>query len=104
MKFYPPHINGDMLLCVQIGNITQEFFISRCWRKLHNEEKCAFCTSLILLGCFTPEGNNGRGKWHAWEGREMTDTGFWWKNVKEENCLIDLRIDRIIMLKCTLKK
>jgi hypothetical protein len=28
--------------------------------------------------------------WHAWEGRKITDIGFWWKNVKEENCLKDL--------------
>jgi hypothetical protein len=69
---------------------------------LPNDERYASYTSLILLECFYPERDNGRGKWHAWEGRELAYTGFWWKI--EENCLNDLWIDGIIMLKCALKK
>lgn len=69
--------------------LRKNFSFQRCRRKFHNEEKCAFYTSLILLGCFRPEGNNGH-------------------RIAVEKCgggkLLERPIDRIIMLKCTLKK
>jgi hypothetical protein len=40
---------------------------------------------------------------HVWE-RGVVLTGFWWKNLREEDQLEDLGVDRKIILKWIFKK
>jgi hypothetical protein len=42
-------------------------------------------------------------RWHVWWRIKML-AGFWWVNLRERDCLVDLGVDGTIRVKCTLRE
>ena len=65
-------------------------------RKMHTET--LHDLYLASNGVIRTKIRDGWGMWQAWRGRGM-QTGFWWGNFKDRDCLEDLEVGGRIILK-----
>jgi hypothetical protein len=73
------------------------------WRKLHNEE-INDLNSLLSTVRVIKSRRMRRAGHVAHMGREEASTGFWWKNLKERNTLVDPGVVGRIILSWIFRK